>query len=84
MKLFILMGQRKCNYPGEYAIEALDIMDEFSVDENPHYLHDKMDGLRNTGEFEALEIIPFNVDDGQIKERLFPIDKPLDATIDDG
>lgn len=35
MKLFVLFGQRKESYSGEYAPEALLCWDEFCVEENP-------------------------------------------------
>ena len=34
MKLHILFGQRKQNYEGEYAPEALLVWDEYAVDES--------------------------------------------------
>lgn len=41
MKLYILFGQRKCTYDGQYAPEALAIADEWTMDENPDYIENE-------------------------------------------
>ena len=58
MRVFILFGQRKCAYPGQYAPEALEIMDEYAhEDGNPEWLHEKLAEYENTGEFDGVRII---------------------------
>ena len=42
MKLHIIFGQRKCLYIGEHAAEALEIADEYTMDENPAWLAEKL------------------------------------------
>lgn len=55
--LHVLFGQRKCSYDGQYAPEALEVMDEFGWDENPEFLIEKLDEFNKTDEFTALRII---------------------------
>ncbi len=43
MKLYVLFGQRKCTYDGQYAPEALAIADEWTMDENPQYIGEELD-----------------------------------------
>ena len=54
MKLYILFGQLIERYPGEYAPEALECMDEYGMEENPEYLDDKMKEFSKTEEFEKI------------------------------
>lgn len=57
MNVYILFGQRKCDYPGQYAPEALEVMDEFAHDENGEWLDEKLAEAEKTGEFTAVRII---------------------------
>jgi hypothetical protein len=61
VNVFILFGQRNQGYPGQYAPEALEIMDEFAYEENGVWLHDKLAELEKTKEFEGLRIIEINL-----------------------
>lgn len=72
MKLYILFGQRIERYPGEYAPEALEVMDEYGMEENPEYLDDKMQEFSKTEEFESLAIVPLAVDQSSIMNLLRP------------
>jgi hypothetical protein len=63
MSVYILFGQRVCRYPGEYAPEALEVMDEFAYGENAEWLHEKLEAAEKTNEFEALRIIHIGVGD---------------------
>jgi hypothetical protein len=70
MKVYILFGQRKCSYDGEFAPEALDIINEFGMDENPEYLENKKEEYILSKEFVALSIIPIEISDRDIDARL--------------
>lgn len=72
-KLFILFAQRRCSYPGEYAPEALEIMDEYGYDDNGVWLHEKLkEHRKKDNTIERLEIIAVDVDYDKIIEILNP------------
>lgn len=73
MKLFVLYGQRKCQYPGQYAPEALACMDENAHSDNPDYLNDAKESNAATGEFDALAIVSFTYDAAELDRRLHPV-----------
>lgn len=82
MKLFVLFGQRKESYPGEYAPEALACMDECGMDDNPAYLEGEHQKYKDTNEFESLAVIPFEVDGAKVMEILRPATiRPLAAEV---
>jgi len=68
----ILVGQRKCRYPGQYAPEALAVMDDNANDDNPEFLAESHQDYRATGEFDSLAIIRVRVDDKEIDKALNP------------
>ena len=57
----IVVGQRKESYPGEYAPEALAVMDEYGVEDNGQWLQDTLAENRSSGDFEAVEIVRLEV-----------------------
>ena len=70
MKIYVLFAQRKCRYNGEYAPEALEVIDEFGMDENPEFLRLKQKEYENTKEFDSVVIIPIAVSNADIDSRL--------------
>lgn len=70
--LMVLFGQRKCNYDGEFAVEALECMDGFGYSENPDYLAGKLTEYEESGEFDRLAILPLSLDYDEITKRLYP------------
>lgn len=70
MELFVIIAQRKCGYPGEYAPEALCVVDYPTMDENPEYLEEQLSLYRQEKDFESVEIIRLNVDDNYIDTKL--------------
>jgi len=72
MRLYILMGQRKCRYEGEYAPEALEVINEYGNDENPDFLIEKEAEYEATKEFESLAVIRVEVSSAGIAEALTP------------
>jgi hypothetical protein len=72
MKLHIIFGQRKCNYPGEYAPEALDIADEYTMDVNPEFLEIKLLEHRKDESFQSVQVLIVKVADQAIDNLLMP------------
>lgn len=82
MKLFVLFGQRKESYPGEYAPEALACIDECGMDENPAYIEGEHKKHRDSDEFEAIAVITLKVNGAKIMEILRPQQmEPLEGEI---
>ena len=77
--VFVLMGQRKCRYEGQYDLEALAVMDEAGNSDNPDFLRDMLDENRNGGEFEALAIVRLTVDRNAVMSALFPSEAAIPA-----
>ena len=72
MEFHILIGQRKCSYPQQYAPEALAVMTGAEYSDNPDYLHDTQREHKIDNEFDAVEIITLKVSTEEIEKRLFP------------
>lgn len=73
MKLHILFGQRKCEYPGQYAPEALECWDEFCIDENPDGFEEACEKrLAECGKdsFSSTRVVIVTVDDNKLDEVL--------------
>ena len=70
MKLYILFGHRKERYEGEFAPEALEIMDEYNCDDNPSWLSEKLKEYEQSGDFDLLKIMTVHINT-QTFERLF-------------
>ena len=81
MKIIVLVAQRKCSFPGQYGEEALACMSEYEYSDNPDYLHDALAAHRNSGEFDAAELITLKVPDEAITRRLYPAREPVDAEV---
>lgn len=75
MKIYVLFGQRKCRYDGEYAPEALDVISEFGMDENTEYLETKKKEYILSDEFTSVSIIPIEVSSKDI-DRWLGINQP--------
>ena len=72
MKIFILWGQRKCRYEGEYAPELLVSVDEVTQDVNPDYLKSQFDKYYDSKEFSSIAISQSYVSDNLIDAILNP------------
>lgn len=81
MKLYILFGQRKEAYTGQFGIEALHCASEYDMDENPAYLEDQKRELLLSQDFEALEIVTLEVSEAEIEAILRPMYKVSPAKI---
>lgn len=72
MKIHVIIAQRKCSYPGEYAPEVLDACDEYCYDENPKWLDDKLDEHRRKGEYQAVAVMVVSVSNVDVARILNP------------
>lgn len=81
MDLLVLVGQRKERYVGEYAVEALAVIDEHGDSENPDYMRDALKNQQDSGDFDALAVVQLSVDGEAIHNALYPSAKPIPATV---
>jgi hypothetical protein len=70
MNFLILIGQRKERYPGEYAPEALAVIDEVGNEENPDYMREQEAEARGSNEFTSLVVLNVGVDGGTVSRLL--------------
>lgn len=67
MDLYVVFAQRKCRYEGEYAPEALDIVDEYSWDENPDWLDERVQKAKENPDYVSVEVITIALDEDAFK-----------------
>lgn len=65
-----IFGQRKCSYPGEFAPEFLDGMDEFGCNENGEWIEEKLEEHRKNTDFVAVALVDIKVPYDVIREKL--------------
>jgi len=70
--LYVIFGQRKEHYPGEYAPEALDVADECTMEENPEWLLERLQEHRKVSDWEAVEVVKISVPLDPIMQILRP------------
>ncbi len=80
MILHVLMGQRKEDYPGQYAPEALAVIDEYGHSDNPDYMAEQKAQNLST-EFESIAVIDIDVSQSAILAILRPKPKALAGAI---
>lgn len=81
MKLFVLFGQRICEYPGQYAIEALACIDENGDSDNPDYLDAELAKYQASGEFDRLAVVPLSFSGEDIERALYPEQQVIEAKV---
>lgn len=81
MDLFVLMGQRTESYPGEYAPEALAVIDEVGDEDNPDYMRDELKKAKDSGDFENTVVIKVTVSGGEVMKLLRPMTAALVGTV---
>jgi len=81
MKVYVIFGQRKCRYQGEYDVEALAVASEADFDENPDYLRGELKKYQDCQEFEGLAMVALEVPRASILQALFPASKPIEAKV---
>jgi hypothetical protein len=81
MKIHVVVGQRKCDYPGEYGIEALACMSGYEFSESPEYLMEELAKARQSNEFDSVEIVELGVSEKELRDILFPANKIVSAAV---
>ena len=81
MLLYVLMGQRKCRYDGQYAPEALEVIDENGNDENPDFLVESRAKYEDSKEFDSLAVIRVQVSSAAVHAILTPKSPILEGHI---
>lgn len=81
MELLVLIGQRKQRYEGEYALEALAVIDDIGDSDNPDYMRDELTKHTKTAEFDALAVVRLDVNENAVRGVLYPAAKTLQATV---
>jgi hypothetical protein len=79
MRLYLIIGQRVCRYPGEFAPEVLDCWDENTFYENPRGYEDRFKSFSETKDFTSVRELIVNVDQAAV-DALFEVPE-VDATI---
>lgn len=81
-KLYVLFAQRRCSYPGEYAPEALEVMDEWGYDENGAWLTTQMEKYKKEDSMlENLAIVALEIDYDKVSAILNPQLGSISATV---
>jgi ATP-dependent RNA circularization protein (DNA/RNA ligase family) len=70
MKLYVIFLQRKEQYTGQYGIEAVEVMDEYSYEENPDYLTTELKELNNQLNTQKAEIVVVNINEEEVRDIL--------------
>lgn len=81
MEIIIVMAQRKCRYAGEYGPECLACMSEYEYSDNPSFINNALSENRDSGEFDAVEVVRLKVDNKKIMAALFPNREPINADV---
>ena len=81
MDFFVLVGHRKETYKGEYAPEALEVIDEIGNDENPYFLTNKMREYRRTKEFDSLAVLRIRVPAKSVTDALYPKQNTIHGSV---
>lgn len=72
MKLYILFAQHHENYEGEHAPEAVEVMDEYSYEENAEWLYAKKEEYDVQSHIRSTVIVAMEVNQDEIRKRLLP------------
>ena len=81
MKLYVLFGQRKESYEGEYGLEALECMSEADYESNAEFIEKSFEKQVAGNEFKYLAILTFDVNEGDIRRQLNPTFLPIPAAV---
>jgi hypothetical protein len=81
MKLHLILGQRKCSYPGQYAPEALDVADENTMSDNPEWFSERLAMHKKEPDFTSIGVLLINVPDSAIQAALDPKVPEVDAQV---
>jgi hypothetical protein len=81
MEILVLIAQRKCQYPGQYAPEALAVISECDHSDNPDYMRKELADAKADSDLDAVAVVSIKVDSDAIDAILFPESKPLTGTV---
>ena len=76
LELHVIFGQSKESYPGEHAPEALDVADEFTMEENPEWLEGRLQEHQKNTSLEAVAVVRVTVPLRPILQALRPRTRP--------
>jgi len=78
--IYVIFAQRLEAYEGQYAPEALEVMDQYAYDENPEWLNDKLKHYRSQhNQFENVQLIRLEYYRDDVDDILRPA--PVDCII---
>jgi hypothetical protein len=77
----LIVGQRICSYPGEYAPEVIASADEFANDDNPDYLADERKKAEASAEYIAIAEIVVQVPFEAIEKVLSKAPPIIEGTV---
>jgi hypothetical protein len=83
MKIICLFGQREESYPGQYAPELLDAIDDIGDMDNADYLNEAEEKYKGYGEFTILKRITVLIPEEEFKAAFYPKDVEIKGKIDD-
>jgi hypothetical protein len=81
MIITVLFGQLKCNYPGEYGPDALDVIGEFAYSDNPEYFNETLEKYEKSGDYAKLALVDIEISDEKIDATLNPTPKKIKGKI---
>ena len=82
MKLYVLFGLRFQDYDGQYAPEALSVIDEFAHEETDVWIHEQYHKQHATGDFESLRIVEIDFDRDDL-DAIFRPPPPIQGDVSD-
>ena len=82
MRLYIIFGLRKESYEGQHAPEALEVMDEYSYEENAEWLNNKLSSYKAEDEFMNVEIVTVNISHDKLDKIMRKQDNEIEGEIE--
>jgi len=81
MELRVIVLQREETYPGQHAIEVVEVQDEYSDDDNPDWLTDKLEEYLEEPDVVMAKIVAIEIDYDELRAKLFSSVEPIEGTI---
>jgi len=82
MKIKVLFGLRKESYAGQYAPEALVVVDEFTDEENPDYFDEAARKSRSKyDEWMSFAVVEIGIDQEEVRRRCLNLQPTIPGTI---
>ena len=80
MKIICLFAQEKCTYEGEYAPDLRAAIDEYGNSDNPDYINQEEQKLRQDSSIEFWRRITLEVNDEEFDRLFYPPSETLKAS----